>query len=80
MSSLIFSQSGIFKFYLVYMLCHFLALKYLNFNKLFLHDLGLNFGYVTPYIIYNVHKNLHKFWPSRIMSDNFQSSLNQFGI
>jgi hypothetical protein len=80
MSSLILLQSGIFKFYLVYMLCHFLALKYLNFNKLFLHDLGLNFGYVTPYIIYNVHKNLHKFLPYRIVSGNFQSSLNKIGI
>jgi hypothetical protein len=50
--------------YLVYMLCHFLALTYLNFNQLFLHDLWLNFGYVTPYIISNVHQNLHKFWPS----------------
>jgi hypothetical protein len=29
-----------------------------------MHDVGLNFGYVTPYIIYNAHKNLHKFWPS----------------
>jgi hypothetical protein len=80
MPSLILSQSGIFKFYLVYMLCHFLALTYLNFNQLFLHDIGLNFGYITPYIICNVHKNLHKFWLSIIMSDNFQSSLNQIGI
>jgi hypothetical protein len=80
MSLFILSPSGIFKFYLVYMLCHFLTLTYLNVNQLFLHDLGLNFGYVTPYIISNVHKNIHKLWPSRIMSDNFQSSLNQFGI
>jgi hypothetical protein len=39
----------------------FLALTYLNFNQLSLHDLGLSFGYVTPYIISNVHKNIHKF-------------------
>jgi hypothetical protein len=51
----------IFNFYLDYMLCHFLDLTYLNFNELFLHDLGLNFGYVTLYIISNAHKNLHKF-------------------
>jgi hypothetical protein len=76
MSSLIFSQSGIFNFYLVYMLCHFLDLTYLNFNKLFMHDIGLNFGYVTIYIISNVHENLHKFGPSRITLVNFQSSLN----
>jgi hypothetical protein len=56
MSSLICSLSGIFKFYLVYKLCHFLALPYLNFNQLFLHDLGLNFEYFTPYNISNVHK------------------------
>jgi hypothetical protein len=61
MSSLIFFKSGIFNLYLVYMLCHFLDLTYLNFNELFLHDLGPNFGYVTLYIISNAHKNLHKF-------------------
>jgi hypothetical protein len=61
MPSLIFSQRGIFKSYLVYMLCNFLSLTYLNFNQLFLQDLGLNFGYLTPYIIFHVHKNLHKF-------------------
>jgi hypothetical protein len=33
----------------------------LIFNQLFLHDIGLNFGYVIPYNIFNVHKNLHKF-------------------
>jgi hypothetical protein len=44
MLSLIFSPSGIFKFYLVYKFYHFLALSWVNFNQLLLHDLGLNFG------------------------------------
>jgi hypothetical protein len=35
----------------------------LNFNQLFLHELGLNFGYVTPHNIPNVHKYCHKIWP-----------------
>jgi hypothetical protein len=61
MAYLIFSQSVIFNFYLVYMLCHFLDLTYLIFNQLFWHDLGLNFGHVTLYIISNVHENLNKF-------------------
>jgi hypothetical protein len=62
------------------MLCHFIDPTYVNFNKLFMRDIGLNFGYVTPNVIYNVHKNLHKFWPSMITSDNFQYSLNQISI
>jgi hypothetical protein len=54
------SPSGIFKFYFVYELYPFLALPCLNFSQLFMHDLWLNFGYVTPHSILNVHKIFHK--------------------
>jgi hypothetical protein len=52
----------------------------LNFNQLLLHELWLDLGYDSVHEIPNVHKNLHKFWPPRIMSDNFQSSLNQLNL
>jgi hypothetical protein len=52
----------------------------LNFNQLLLHDLGLNFLYDSLHDIPNVCKNLNKIWPPRIMSDNFQSSLNQLDL
>jgi hypothetical protein len=47
-------------FLLILAVISYLSTAYLNFNQLFIHDLGLNFGYVTPYNISNVHKNLHK--------------------
>jgi hypothetical protein len=71
MSSLIFSPSGIFTFYLVYMLYHVLALPCFNFNQLLLHDVGLNFRYDSVHDIPNFHKNMNKIWPPKIMLDNF---------
>jgi hypothetical protein len=57
-----------------------LALPYLNFNQLFMHDIGLNFGYVIPFNISNFLKNPHKFWSPKMALDNFHSSLNQLNI
>jgi hypothetical protein len=71
MPSMICWPSGIFKCYLVYKLYHFLALQWLNFNQLLLHDLGQNVGYDSLHHISNSHKNLHKIWPPRIVSCNF---------
>jgi hypothetical protein len=54
----------------------FLALQDLNFRDLFLHDIGLNFVYVTPHNVPNVHKTFHKILPQRTKSNDFQSPLN----
>jgi hypothetical protein len=56
MSFLKSSPSGIFKPFLFYQLFPFIALQCWNFIYLFLHDLGLNFGYVTPHNISRVQK------------------------
>jgi hypothetical protein len=41
----------------------------IGFFYLFLHVLGLNFGYVTPQNIPKVHKNPHNFCPSITLSN-----------
>jgi hypothetical protein len=63
-------------FLLILAVVSYLSTAIFEFYQLFLHDLG----YVTPYHISNVHKNLQKFWPPKIMSDNFQPSLNQLNL
>jgi hypothetical protein len=39
------------QFLLMLSVSHFLFLQCLNFSDLFLHVLGLNFGYVSPHYI-----------------------------